>query len=55
MLTKETVSNFPLEVESFIEEVIVVVELSLECGDRTFQAESAWLFVDWMYYGFAGT
>lgn len=37
-VTKETVSNFPWGVESFIEEVTVVelVELSLECGDRTF-------------------
>lgn len=36
MLTKETASNFPYGVEFFIEEVIVVIELSLECGDRTF-------------------
>lgn len=33
-VTKETVSNFPWGVECFIEEVTMVVELSLECMNR---------------------
>lgn len=35
-VTKETVSNFHWGVECFIEEVTMVVELSLECGDKAF-------------------
>lgn len=35
-VTKETVNNFHWGVEWFIEEMTMVVELSLECGDKTF-------------------
>lgn len=35
-VTKETVTNFPWGVECFIEDVPVVVELSLDGGDRGF-------------------